>query len=471
MRPVIVWFRQDLRVADNPALITAAESGRPVLCLYIHDEETRWPPGGASRWWLQASLRELGRDLAARGTPLVLRRGPVRAMLDAVISETRANAVYWNRCYEPRVVARDTRIGHALEARGLEVRSSNATRLAEPWDAADRADDGKPYRVFTSFWRSMRSHFVGMPEAPPKAILAYTDDIASDRLDDWGLAPAWTGSLARHWTPGETGASARLERFLTHANSYAEARDRPDLDATSRLSPHLHWGEISPRRVWLAILKHAEDMGDNGEKFLSELGWREFASQLLFHNPSLPDAPLNAKFEKFPWADDEAGYRDWCGGRTGVPIVDAGMRQLWQTGWMHNRVRMVTASFLVKHLLVDWRRGEEWFWDTLVDADLANNSTGWQWVAGCGADAAPYFRIFNPVLQGEKFDPDGAYVRRFVPELSKLPPKYIHKPWAAPLAVLEKAGVTLGENYPRPIVDIAAGRRRALKAFESIKGR
>ncbi len=476
MKPVIVWFRQDLRLADNPALNTAAECGRPVLCLYILDDETpgRWQLGSAARWWLQASLISLGQDLVRRGGRLILRRGHARKVLDEVIAETDAGAVFWNRCYEPYAIARDTEIGHDLVARGLEVRSSNATSVAEPWDVAASPYDGKAYRVFTPFWRAMRSRFVGIPDDLPEGILAYDDAIATDRLGDWALAPSapdWAAGLRDGWTPGEAGAAAQLERFLARAASYPKDRDRPDLEGTSRLSPHLHWGEISPRHVWLSILRQADTMPDGGEKFLSELAWREFASQLLFHNPGLPEAPLDTKFSQFPWTQDDAGFDAWRRGRTGIPIVDAGMRALLHTGWMHNRVRMVAASFLVKHLLVDWRRGQDWFWETLVDADLANNSTAWQWVTGCGADPAPYFRIFNPVLQGEKFDPEGNYVRRFVPELAKLPDRHIHKPWAAPAAVLEEAGVVLGGNYPRPVVDLAVGRTRALKAFHSLKRR
>lgn len=459
--PLLVWFRQDLRLADNPALREAIATGAPVMPVYILDDETpgEWTMGGASRWWLHRSLRGLANDLAKRGSRLILRRGPARAALDALIAETGAAGVYWNRCYEPFAVRRDKAIKAGLEARGLAAKSFDASLLFEPWTIVSKS--GTPFRVFTPFWKAcLAAEAPALPLAAPAKIKAPASWPASDALDSWGLEPRWKHEFA--WEPGEAGAQAALARFVARAlDGYANLRDRPDLEATSRLSPHLHFGEISPRQCF-----HA---GAASPKFLAELGWREFAHHLLFHIPDLPETALRPEFRDFPWYDDDSRLRAWQKGRTGYPIVDAGMRELWRTGWMHNRVRMIAASFLVKHLLLPWRAGQAWFWDTLVDADLASNSAGWQWVAGCGADAAPYFRIFNPMLQGAKFDPDGVYVRRYVPELAGLPDEYIHTPWEAPAEILKKAGVTLGVTYPKPIVDHGEARTRALAAFQSLK--
>jgi deoxyribodipyrimidine photo-lyase len=472
--PAIVWFRQDLRLADNPALAAACQGGRPVVPLFILDEagEGDWPLGGASRWWLHQSLAALAADLDACGAPLVLRRGPAQEVLSQVIEETGAGAVFWNRRYEPAAIARDAAIKSELQAQRIEARSFNAGLLFEPWTI--RTGAGEPYRVFTPFWRACRQ--APPPDAPlppPKALAPAPRAPQSEPLAGWGLTPTkpdWAGGLREAWTPGESGAQARLQAFLEDAiDAYRDDRDRPDRPGTSRLSPHLHFGEIGPRQVWAAV--NALGGGSSSaEKFLQELGWREFCHHLLFHFPTLPQANFREAFDAFPWAKDEPGLEAWRRGRTGYPIVDAGMRELWTTGWMHNRVRMIAASFLVKHLLQDWRAGEAWFWDTLVDADLANNAASWQWVAGSGADAAPYFRIFNPVLQGEKFDPAGAYVRRWAPELARLPDAWIHKPWAAPAPVLARAGVRLGETWPRPVVDHARARERALEAFQQTKG-
>lgn len=474
--PVIVWFRQDLRLADNPALARAVAEGAPVIPVYVLDDraEAPWAPGGASRWWLHHALAALGESLRGLGTRLILRRGDPERIIPALREEAGAGTVCWNRCYEPHAIARDTRLKAALRAAGAEVASFNASLIREPWEV--RAAGGAPYKVFSAHWRAMRA--LGEPDTPqppPDRLADGTGAIASDDLDGWGLLPTrpdWAGGLRAAWRPGEAGARARLDGFLDGVlTAYAEGRDRPGEMLTSRLSPHLHFGEIGPRQVWHAVLaaSHAGGGGPGAEKFLQELAWREFSHSLLFHNPDMPEAPLRDGFARFPWRDDEAAFRAWCRGETGYPVVDAGMRELWRTGYMHNRVRMVVASFLTKHLLIHWRRGAEWFWDTLVDADLANNSASWQWVSGCGADAAPYFRIFNPVLQGERFDPDGAYVRRWVPELSGLPDKVIHRPWAASESVLRDSGVKLGATYPEPIVDHGFARNRALEAFGSIK--
>lgn len=463
--PLLVWFRQDLRLADNPALRDALAAGAPVIPVYVLDDATAgaWAMGGASRWWLHRSLESLARDLGKLGLRLILRRGAAQACLDALIAETGASGAYWNRCYEPFAISRDKAIKADLESRGLVAKSFNANLLFEPWTIASKG--GTPFRVFTPFWKAcLAAEAPAMPLPAPKRATAPAKWPASDGLDDWALLPAkpdWAGGFSV-WNPGEAGAQARLAMFVDRAlGGYAGHRDRADIEATSRLSPHLHFGEISPRQCF-----HA---GAASPKFLAELGWREFAHHLLFHIPDLPQMALRAEFRNFPWRDDAKKLRAWQQGRTGYPIVDAGMRELWRTGWMHNRVRMVAASFLVKHLLLPWQAGQAWFWDTLVDADLASNSASWQWVAGCGADAAPYFRIFNPMLQGAKFDPEGAYVRRYVPELAKLPNEYIHAPWEAPAEILSKAGVKLGVNYPKPIVDHGEARTRALAAFQSLK--
>ncbi len=476
--PHLFWFRQDLRLSDNPGLLAALEAG-PVVPCYILDDETagRWAMGGASRWWLHHSLAALDKALRSKGSRLVLRRGPAAAEIDRLIDETGAAGVFWNRCYEPAAIARDTAIKKALKARGVEAHSRNAALLFEPTEIRNKS--GEPFKVFTPFWRACRA--AGDPPKPvaePKSIAAPAQWPNSDSLDDWGLLPTkpdWAGGLRETWFPGEAGALGRLEDFIDEAMAdYAGGRDMPGLAATSRLSPHLHFGEIGPRKIWHAVrfslaASRAGGLAKSGEKFLAELGWREFCHSLLFHNPQMPERNLRGEFERFPWRRSRVNVEAWQRGLTGYPIVDAGMRQLWQTGWMHNRVRMVAASFLIKHLLIDWRIGQDWFWDTLVDADLANNSAGWQWVAGSGADAAPYFRIFNPVLQGEKFDPSGAYVRRYVPELAGLPDRFLHRPWEADQDVLAKAGVELGNTYPNRVVEHDHARQRALGAFASLK--
>ncbi|MBX5452833.1 MAG: DNA photolyase family protein [Acidobacteriia bacterium] len=464
--PAIVWFRNDLRISDNPALRAASALGQPIVPVYILDEHApgTWAAGGAARWWLHHSLAALKSSFAKSGLDLLLLRGPAALVLPRLVRETGARAVFWNRLYEPWAVQRDRQIKSALRAEGVKVASFNASLLFEP--TSIRTRNGEAFRVFTPFWRAcLAAPEPSEPEgAPDLSFLRGFKLPAGERLEDWRLlptAPNWAGGLQAAWQPGEAGARARLDAFLAKAlDHYESERDRPDHAGTSRLSPHLHWGEISPRQVW-----HAAKTHPNAKAFLRQLGWREFSYHLLFAFPSLPEEPLDARFQAFPWAEDAKALASWQRGRTGYPIVDAGMRELWQTGWMHNRARMVCASFLVKHLLLPWQYGERWFWDTLVDADLANNAAGWQWVAGCGADAAPYFRIFNPVLQGEKFDPNGDYVRKFVPELARLPARFIHRPWEAPPAVLDAAGVKLGTTYPAPIVDHRAARERALASF------
>jgi len=455
MKPVIVWLRQDLRLSDNPALRAAASTGAPIVPLFVLDDMVQgdWKWGGASRWWLHHSLTALDKSLKGY---LALRKGDGAKIIKAIIKETGADAVYWNRCYEPYAVARDSALKKSLGEDGVTVESFNGALLQEPWAVTTK--DGRPFRVFTPFWNALRGKDVAKAHIAPRDL--HFHRTKSDDLADWKLLPRkpnWAKGF--DWTPGEKSAHRALYDFLDDIALYNTARDLPDRDGTSRLSSHLHWGEISPRQVWHAVQTHGHGIGH--ETFLKEIGWREFCAQLLFHNPDLPAKPLDARFAKFKWRTSEKDFRAWTKGQTGIPIVDAGMRQLWQTGWMHNRVRMIVASLLIKHLGIHWRRGEEWFWDTLVDADLASNAANWQWVAGCGADAAPFFRIFNPVLQGEKFDPKGVYVRNFVPELRDVPDRYIHQPWkmGAPPA-----------NYPAPIVDLAQGRARALDAFKALKG-
>jgi deoxyribodipyrimidine photo-lyase len=472
----ILWFRHDLRLDDHPALVAAAARGAVVpVFIWAPDEEAPWAPGAASRWWLHQSLGKLAAALEKVGAPLVIRRGPSLDALQSLARECGATHVAWNRRYEPAVVRRDTAIKQALAAAGLEAESFNGALLFEPMHVATK--EGRPYQVFTPFWRAL----LGRPEpaepvAAPRKLRPAAALPRSLTVADLGLLPAidWAGTMRTTWAPGEAGARKRLDAFLAaRLAAYGTERDRPDHDGTSALSPHLHFGEISPRRVWHAVReavggRPAAKITGSPEVYLRELGWREFASHLLYHFPATTDAPLRADYARFPWVDDPVGLRAWQRGRTGFPVVDAGMRQLWATGWMHNRVRMIVASFLVKDLRVSWLEGARWFWDTLVDADLAANTLGWQWAAGCGADAAPYFRVFNPTSQGTKFDPDGAYVRRWVPELARLPADDIHEPAAAAAADLARAKLVLGSDYPEPLVDHAEARKRALEALKTV---
>ena len=475
MKPVIVWFRQDLRLSDQRALQAAVAIGAPVIPIYILDDVSpgAWRIGAASRWWLNRSLKALDESLIALGSRLILRRGAAPAVLADIATECRASAVYCLAAHEPWASALEARVRSALVADGVELKRYGGALLKRP--DAMRTKAGGPFKVYTPFWRAlMAADPPPLPEPPPSKLLAPKSWPASDTRATWLLHPAkpdWSAGLAQSWTPGESGARARLETFLDDAlPTYREARNRPDRPGTSRLSPHLHFGEISPATCWHAALARSGPGREKGlETFLKELAWREFAAHLLVHWPTLPEAPFKRDFARFPWVENPHALQAWQRGATGFPIVDAGMRELWRTGWMHNRVRMIVASFLIKDLLIPWQDGQAWFWDTLVDADLASNAASWQWVAGCGADAAPYFRIFNPMTQGATFDPDGAYVRHWVPELARLSSAQIHAPWLVPPLELQAAGVRLGENYPLPVVDHATARIRALAALKSLK--
>jgi deoxyribodipyrimidine photo-lyase len=469
-KKTIVLFQQDLRLGDNPALTHAAKNGE-VIPVYVWNNDAL---GGASKWWLYHSLLALHASLKEHGVQLVLRQGDTLTVISQLLKECGADAVYWNRCYEPHAIEKGKALKTHLEAQKIEAKSFKASLLFEPWEIKNK--QGNFFKVFTPFWRHClaQNSSIGEPYNIPE-LLPSTRAHASDDLAEWQLLPSrpdWSGGLYKRWHPGETSAHQRLELFLhNHLNAYPEKRDIPSHAGTSYLSAHLHWGEISPRQLYHATRYHEALAGNSraAEKFLSELGWREFSYYLLYHVPNLPSMPFNQIFKNFPWVRNDESLRAWQRGKTGYPLVDAGMRELWETGYMHNRVRMIAASFLTKHLQLDWKQGAAWFFDTLVDADLANNSASWQWVAGCGADASPYYRIFNPILQGQRFDPTGDYVRRWVPELSTLPDAYIHCPWEADEKTLRHAGVVLGENYPGPIVNHATARDAALHAYKMCK--
>lgn len=473
--PALIWFRDDLRLSDNPALHAACESGRPLVALFVLDEDSPGlrPLGGAARWWLAGSLRALAAQLGQHGLKLVLRRGSAAHIVPQVAGEVGAELVAFNERSGAAETRLDDAITEHLQRTGRKVERRCAHLLHAPGTVMSAS--GRLPRTFAAFQRAALALPPPAPPLPaPSRLAAAPMVLDSEALESWGLEPEhpdWAGGLRLSWRPGEQAAQARLAAFIADGLAgYEEGRDFPARGHVSRLSPHLRFGEISPRQILAALAFAAATTPEaDRQKFTSELYWREFSHHVLAALPDMSIRNIQSTFDAFPWRECPGELKAWQRGATGYPIVDAGMRELWQTGWMHNRVRMVVASFLAKHLLIDWREGEAWFWDTLVDADVASNPANWQWVAGTGLDAAPYFRIFNPVLQGDKFDPQGDYVRRFVPELAGLPPALIHKPWTADEATLRKAGVKLGSTYPRPVVDHAAARERALLALQSTR--
>ncbi|HMB91356.1 MAG TPA: deoxyribodipyrimidine photo-lyase [Rhodothermales bacterium] len=473
----LVWFRNDLRLADNPALYQALERGGTIVPVFIWapDEEGDWPPGAAQLWWLHHSLSALDADLRAKGSRLLIRKGPGRDTLRDLIDVTGADAVYWNERYTPALARRDIQLSDNLKNEGIDIVTFPVRLLHNP--SAIRTTSGGPYHVFTPFWKKLQAKLdVPAPLPIPRMGATRSPDAwpSSLNVDELDLLPEidWTEGFRNTWTPGEAAAQERLAYFVEHLLiDYEDHRNRPDLDGTSMLSPYLHHGELSPRQVWHAVKHWIQNapMQAAAQVYLSEIAWRDFSYHLLVHYPETPAEPLKEKFGSFAWKTDADALERWQKGQTGYPIVDAGMRQLWHIGWMHNRVRMIVASFLTKDLLIPWQDGARWFWNTLVDADLANNTMGWQWSAGCGADAQPFFRIFNPISQGKRYDPKGNYIRRWIPELSALPDTYIYRPWEAPVDVLADANVILGEDYPEPIVDHAAARNTALAAYQQIR--
>ncbi len=468
MSIALVWLRQDLRLQDNPALFQACLEHDEVIPLFIKDDDFDLQFGQAQAWWLHHSLQDLQHYI-----PLVLKSGPAKKIILELCQQHKIDTVYWNRCYDPFSIARDSDLKKQLIEKDITVNSYNGSLLLEPWQVKNASGDY--YKVYTPFYKFYLQHF------QPRELLAtakpiYKTKIKSEKLNDWQLLPNkpdWASGFADHWHVSEEAAHKKLQLFLNDPiNNYTQGRDRPDTQATSRLSPYLHFGQISPMQIWHAVTQCDHDPAINYkacEKYLAEVIWREFSYNLLYYFPNLKTKNFKSEFDKFPWQKNIKALQAWQKGLTGFPIVDAGMRELWQTGYMHNRVRMITASFLIKDLLIDWREGEKWFWDCLLDADHASNTASWQWVAGSGADAAPYFRIFNPILQGEKFDPQGDYVKKWIPELSKLDKKYIHQPWQAPLAELQKANIILGETYPAPLVDHKTAREQALVLYKKLK--
>lgn len=467
---VIMWFRQDLRLSDNPALLKAIGQGR-VLPVYILDDGLEWPLGEASRWWLHHSLSALNESLQGN---LWILQGDAAKLLPQFAAEHSASHVFWNRCYEPAMIRRDSLIKARLTKDGITASSQNGSLIWEPWE--NLKQDGTPYKIFTPFYKHAIAN--NPPAAPSIAANTNFDTVKClqqrDRLDKLELLPGfnWHTHISARWQPGELGARTRLQNFTENAlHDYRDGRDHPAKRSVSMLSPHLHFGEISPREA-ATVVKQAGDIDSAEEQaahFVRELAWREFSYYSLYHFPHICQQNMKPQFDRFPWINDQTNLRLWQRGQTGYPLVDAGMRELWQTGYMHNRVRMIVGSFLVKNLMIHWQEGARWFWDCLLDADLANNSCSWQWVAGSGADAAPYFRIFNPVTQSIKFDPEGIYIRKYVPELNGLSNKAMHDPSSATAAELEKAGIVLGEQYPRAIVDLKESRARALDAYKALR--
>ena len=471
--PTLLWLRNDLRIADNAALAAAIAAGSPVVPVFIWDPQSfgNWQPGAASKWWLHHALHSLQQVFRELGGGLILRKGSSLQVLQELARETGATRIFWNRRYESPLRELDAQCKRAFFEDGLDVQSFNSALLNEPHTVSSQS--GQPYKVYTPYFKTVSARTPPAPVEVDVAALRCIERMPPTlALEELQLMPDidWHVGFADRWEVSEAGAHHCLQNFLHGpVADYSAARDRPDQVGTSQLSPYLHFGQIGPRQIVHALQTHGDASQQGPHVFLKEIYWREFAYHVLYHFPQTPDQPLQPQYANFPWEYDAELQHRWQMGKTGYPIVDAGMRELWQTGWMHNRVRMIAASLLVKHLLQDWQQGARWFWDTLVDADLASNTLGWQWSGGCGADAAPYFRVFNPIIQGKKFDPEGAYVKRFVPELARLPAKYIHTPWEAPAAVLDAAGITLDVDYPKPVVEHAQGRARALAAFEAFK--
>lgn len=502
MSASIFWFRQDLRISDNPGLCAACEAGE-LIPVYIYDQEApeNATLGGASQWWLHHALHSLADSLKQQ---LIVRQGSPQKVLADLVEQYDAQHIFWNRMYEPWARERDTKIKSYFSEQGIQVKSLNGSLLWEPWEVLKK--DNTPYKVYTPYYRkgclskpdprfpltkpnievNIQVHHQWAQSASPQATSAKSTSAqtassqntssqnTAAQIDALELLPKikWDTGIANTWEVSEKAAGERLKTFIEHTiTEYSDKRNLPAQQGTSLLSPYLHFGQISPNQVWYAVKDaFAGDISGQGvDTYLSEIGWREFSYYLLYHFDDMQQYNFNPKFNHFAWRKSDADLSAWQKGLTGVPIVDAGMRELYQTGYMHNRVRMIVGSYLVKNLLIDWREGERWFWDCLVDADTASNAAGWQWVAGSGADASPYFRIFNPILQGEKFDKEGEYVKRYCPELSELPKKYIHKPWEAPADILKTAGIELGNNYPNPLVDLKQSRQRALDAFAQIK--
>lgn len=465
----IVWFRQDLRLHDNPALHAAIQQG-DVLAIYILDDKNAgdFAMGAASRWWLHHSLQALDQSLQGK---LNIYEGNAQTIITELTQRFNVTSVHWNRCYEPWRIHRDTAIKKQLNEIGVLIKSHLGSLLHEPWTVHKK--DGTHYQVFTPYyktWSALPEPTAPLPSPSPSASDAFVIDKNSLKLTNLKLLPtiAWDTGITATWQPGENQAQVQLQHFLANGiNNYKEGRDFPAKNSVSGLSPYLHFGEISPKQICYALKNLPEN--ENTEHFKRELCWREFSYYLLFHLPHLPTQNLRPAFDDFPWQQNRELLKKWQQGKTGYPIVDAGMRELWNTGYMHNRVRMICASFLVKNLLIDWRYGADWFWDCLLDADLANNSASWQWVAGCGADAAPYFRIFNPTTQAEKFDPTGNYIKKYLPELKHLAVKYLFTPSEAPTHVLSQAQITLGQDYPFPLVNLKSSRQQALDAYAQIK--
>ena len=472
MSTAIFWFRQDLRLSDNPALLAACQCYDQVLPIYIDDQHLLPSQlGKASQAWLHHSLSQLQQSLQRHGSDLFFFKGDASSTLQQLTQQLNIDAVFWNRCYESQAITRDTQLKAALHAQGIYAHSDNALLFNEPWQILKK--DQTPYRVFTPYWKQVRQQGLLKPPSPAPQTIPSLPALSSHSfgtLDTLKLLqhPNWPSKVMSHWQVGEAAAQQSLTTFIEQAGvfHYAAKRDFPSQPATSKLSPHLHFGEISPRQIlWQCLSDKPLDEIDKGtDTFIKEVIWREFAYYILFHFPETQQQAMYPQFHQFPWRDDlEEPLTCWQQGKTGFPIVDAGMRELWETGWMHNRVRMIVASFLSKNLLINWQQGERWFRDTLVDADFASNTLGWQWASGCGADAAPYFRIFNPVRQSETFDPDGDYLRRWLPELASLDNKHIHQPWNMPAS--QRASL----DYPQPIVDLSASRQRALDAYATIK--